>query len=191
MESIQRVFFHELGHFVAHELNYKYYEGNGVAEMVIHPCEENINEHCGYCTPINNTNENKPAPIERLAQFLAATIHGCLFQAYFMEQSFEECMCLGGNGEGDTTQWSSILYIHRQNNQRFTSLEDAFFKKLVTQKALDGFKKLNVSDYIKDTKNQIHTFDVGKLREDTSAILEEYSSLYKELIALYNAEIRL
>ena len=190
MESIQRVFFHELGHFVAHELNHKYYNGTGVALMSLHPCEENTNELCGSCKPINNSNENNPVPIERLAEFLAVTIHGCLFQAYFMNQDWIDCMCKSGNGKGDEGQWIAALINNRQCNLKFTEIENNFFEKIVNEKSLEGFCTLKLQDYIHYSHNDTHIIHVEKLREDVAISLEMYYPIYQELINQYRLKIR-
>lgn len=192
MESIQRVFIHELGHFVAHELNHKYYNGTGVAAVLLHPCDKNINEICGSCKPIINGNENNLVPIERLAEYLAVTIHGCLFQAYFMKQDWNDCMCgsTNGNGGGDVEQWCKALYYNKQYNHRFTEIENNFFVKLVNEKFLEGFCALKVQDYIHYSYNDTHTIDVEKLREDVAVSLEMYYPIYQELINQYRLKIR-
>ncbi len=190
MESIQRVFFHELGHFVAHELNHKFYNGTEVEEIVIHPCNENINELCGYCKPINPSNENNPVLIERLSQHLGVLAHGCIFQSYFMQQNFTECMCNGGHGSLDLKKWTSDLSHFRQNNSTFASIEDLFFEKIVSESALDGFITLDVWNYIKDSNKSCYTIDVEKLRKDTTLSLDEYSAYYLELINRYQSKIR-
>jgi hypothetical protein len=192
MESIQRVFFHELGHFVAHELNHKFYNGTGVEEFVIHPCTENINELCGYCKPVKNGNENNSVPIGRLPEFLAVTIHGCLFQAYFMNQDWNDCMCgsTNGNGGGDVKQWLSALNINQQTNSNFTEMENDFFVKLVNKKSLEGFSLLKVHDYVEQNSNKIYMIDVKKLREDIALSLEIYYHTYQELINQYRLKIR-
>lgn len=185
MESIQRVFIHELGHFVAHELNHKYYNGTGVEEFIIHPCDENTNELYGYCKPINNGNENNPVPIERLAEYLAVTIHGCLFQAYFMKQDWNDCMCGSGHGKGDVNQWYTILSKYNLPFFRFPEIESIYFVSLVEENSLEGFCKLKVQDYIKQISNRIYTIDVEKLRKDIAISLEVYYPIYQELINQY------
>jgi hypothetical protein len=192
MESEQRVFIHELGHFVAHELNHKYYNGTGVAEVLIHSCDENTNETCGSCKPINNGNENNPVPIERLAEYLAVTIHGCIFQAYFMKQDWNECMCgsTNGNGGSDVKQWLAALNNNQQSNFNFAEIENNFFKKIVTEKSLEGFCKLKLQDYKDYTYNNTHTISIEKLREDVAISLEMYYPVYQELINQYRLKIR-
>lgn len=197
MKPIERVFFHELGHFVAHELNHKFYSGSGVEEIVIHPCKENHKELCGYCKPVNKSNSNKPVPIERLSEYLAVVTHGCFFQAYFMEQSYDDCMCVEGdcnctqgNGVDDNDNWMSILSMHKQNNEDFYNIENVFFKNIVKNKSLDIFKTLNVQNYIiYSHNNNNNNINVQKLREDIAERLEIYYPIYQELINQYRLKI--
>ncbi|WP_044173557.1 hypothetical protein [Flectobacillus major] len=190
MEIIQRVFFHELGHFIAHELNHKHYNGTGVEEMALFPCKENTNEFCGHCKPINNSEENNPVLIERLPEYLAVLVHGCLFQAYFMKQNFTECLCCQGNGLKDLTGWTAILSSFKQNTSNFSSIEDEFFKRITTENALERFRKLNIWDYLTNTDNQRYLVNIEKLRDDISVGIVEYLPYYNELITQYKLKVR-
>src|SRR4051812_19744682 len=95
MPTIDRVFYHELGHFVAHQLNFAYYKGNGICEIKIYPCHQNIEEYCGHTKPIEpegyDEKDKKPPPAERLAEYLARTVYGCMFQAYYEKSELVNC----------------------------------------------------------------------------------------------------
>lgn len=186
MEYIQKVFIHELGHFVAYELNHKYYNDDGVAEMTLHPCEKNNHEICGSFKFINNSTKNNRVPIKRLSEFLAVTIHGCLFQAYFTEKDWNDCMSVND----DIKDWIGAIVNNQQDSRHFVAIENDFFVKLVSEKSLERFSVLKVQDYIKPTFNRIYTIDVEKLRKDIAISLEVYYPIYQELINQYRLKIR-
>lgn len=79
LAKIHRVFFHELGHFVARELNKKYFDGVGCEEIRIEPCNTFNYDFMGKTIPekpydFNENDSESKVPLTRLAQTLATRI---------------------------------------------------------------------------------------------------------------------
>src|SRR2546428_7727245 len=168
MGKIERVFFHELGHFVAQELNNMHYAGTGVKEIKIHPCEEKPDEFCGGTQPNlpegQEEDDKKPPPIERLAQFLISKVHGCMFQCYYESSSLSDCYRTFGNGDIDS--WLGALVSHKLSveNKHFAAAEQKYYDTLLTEKTLDPLMKLQPNDYLVIEKPNHYLVNMEKLR---------------------------
>lgn len=191
---LNRVFFHELGHYVAQELNRQFYNGTGVRSVTIFPCEQNNNELCGGTQPHfpegHNPNDKKPPPIERLAQYLASVIHGCMFQCYHDKSNIDECFRTYGNN--DTDYWLSALKSHKMGeaNKDFARIDAAYFRQLLDTHALDGFMQLVPQNYLVVGEPNHYDVNLERLSEDTNCLIAEYANIYRQLIENYSTLVR-
>ncbi len=84
MEDRNRVFFHELGHFIARQINHLHYSGPAVKSIEIYPHPDFPELYLGD-TKVHlsgDEKENKPPNNEELSKYLASSTYGCIFQAY-------------------------------------------------------------------------------------------------------------
>ena len=195
MDKVRRVFFHELGHFVAQEINRRYYDGRGVKEIVIHPCERNFNELCGYTKPNVPKGYNdkvvKAPPIYRLPLKLASLTYGCMFQAYLTGGALLECY--REHGESDMNSWANYISANRFGytiKADLGKIEAQYYNSLVTGKLLEDFRELNPSDYLSSPKPNNYDVDVEKLRRHTHQMLIAHRKDYRKLIGSYRVVIR-
>lgn len=193
MDSITRVFFHELGHYVAQELNRIYYGGTGVHEMSIFPCATDNSELCGGTLPklpdgVDRT-EHRPPPIERLAQLLASLVHGCMFQCYFDGTKFGDCLITFG--DGDINDRLGALSSHGISfaHKYFYNLDVLYFQNLVSNSLLSDFGKLNPQDYFLSQNQDKILIDLDRLQKEIGPVIAAYYPTYKGLIDSYNAII--
>jgi hypothetical protein len=105
MENIRRVFFHELGHFVANQINKLSLSGSGTEKILLYLCQQNSNIYCGMTSSVvpNGCDRTSPPPKNRLPQSLLSAIYGCIFQAYERDESLRKCLDENGNDDYDTT----------------------------------------------------------------------------------------
>ena len=78
MDTVERVFFHELGHFVAHEINKLKYNRFGVESISLKRCLRDRNVWCGFCQPrqpvLNDAMIKIKSPEKRNLHFLLPSV---------------------------------------------------------------------------------------------------------------------
>jgi len=191
-EDVKRVFFHELGHFVAHEINKRYYHGTGTKSIEIFPFPYN-NELFEGDAKINcseDEREKNVPRIELLAEYLASSTYGCIFQSYYKnEETFDDCF--KDNGRKDSEQWLKAMRNYRIDDYKseITRVESGYFKMLRKKGALDNFMTLEPENYLTDRGFENYSVDVDKLRKDTENIVTAHQKDYDELIQKYQAYI--
>ncbi len=188
MSDLKRVFYHELGHFVAHELNRTYYSGLGTKSISIFPFPPNPELYLGEAKMNLSLDEKgKKAPsLEQLAAYLASSSYGCIFQSYYLKTSLKECFDL--NGGDDIQKWFGSLLANGLDwlNSDIAACEREYFELLKTNNELDAFMQLNPNDYLTETADKIYAVDIAKLQKDSSPLIEKHYLLYKTLIEKYN-----
>jgi len=194
MNGLERVFFHELGHYVAQTLNCLHYHGKGVDNISIYPCAQNPNEYCGHTTPIRpegyDEKDRKPPPIHRLAENLASLVYGCFFQCYLYRT--DPPYCFKTHGDNDAAAYGNALKGNRLGSAglAFTPVDAVYFQYLVKNKSLEAFFELNPQDYLVLTKQFYYEINLVKLERDTKELIEGHYSTYKLLIDAYNSVIQ-
>jgi hypothetical protein len=185
--KIHRVFFHELGHFVGHLMNQKYYDGLGVDHIQIYHCKKNYFEYCGHTEPIKPASyvQGAAPPIERLASVLARVIHGCFFQSYYQDKDLRHCF--SQNGEHDLSAWRTFISSNKLDHaaKEFSDVEEKYYKNITSENSLAPFIGIDPSKYLQ-SKNDYYVVDLQLLENDISPFLDEYFKLYENLINDYN-----
>lgn len=188
MEDIKRVFFHELGHFIAREINHKYYNGQGTKSISIYPYPHNDELFLGD-TKINlsaNGKEKESPSKQELAEYLASSTYGCIFQAYYQKTSLKQCF--DNNGGDDLNKWFGALLSNDLDwlNSDIASADREHFDSLNEKGELDDMMKLIPQDYLIDNGNQNFEINIPKLQEDTFSFIEKHFSIYQKLIEKYS-----
>jgi hypothetical protein len=190
---VNRVFFHELGHFVAHELNAQHFDGYRANAIYISPCANDPNEFCGgtdFDLPDEIRNAAKAAPpVNRLAQYLASIVHGCIFQCYYTKGDFRACFDV--HGCNDLRYWSGAIDANKLIGTKpmFSRIEAEYFQTLCKNNVLDGFMQLNPDDYIEETELNHFQVNVKDLRLNTECLVNDYNESYQQLISSYQSLI--
>lgn len=184
MSDLHRVFFHELGHFVAHEINFLYYSGTGTKSITLYPVSHNDSRYVGDAK-INlsaDVKEKDCPSLEMLPAYLASSTYGCLFQAYQTNGSLDDCFKI--NGQKDAEQWYWVLRTHRLDDYKseVTAAEKEFFVKLVKEKLLEKFMLLDPDKYLIKIDSANYVVNMELLREDTKSMVEEHVSVYREMV---------
>lgn len=189
MEKLSRVFFHELGHFVARRINFQYYEkGFEISEMRIYPCPGHEYEYCGHITPIRPEGypPDLPVPKERLIYHIASISYGCFFQSYWQKiESFTDC--LDKYGERDVIDWFNSLKANGLSdlNTDFSKVEKEYYESLINEKSLENFMKIIPDDYLINVRENEYEVQIDKLLEATQDLILEHFEKYSLLIAGY------
>lgn len=186
-ETINRCFFHELGHYVADQLNKEFYGGLGVEELSVYKCGTPYYRYCGHVTPKKpegfNPANNPPPPLERLASYLVSLIYGCLFQSYFLkEASLKDCL----NNGVDADSWQYTLKYHKiYDFPSFINLHETYFRELQAERSLDDFFKLDPLEYLRSTDGINFIADLDRLNDVLKVPLETHQSKYMQLVDGY------
>ncbi len=188
MEDRNRVFFHELGHFLAREINHLYYNGPAVKSIDIFPHPLDNELYLGDTKIILSADgkENKPPTNETLPEYLASSTYGCIFQAYSQNTTLEHCFCF--NGKDDFDKWYGALLANGLDWLRvdISSMEKEYFKLLKEKGELDEMVKLLPDTYLTDNGNQNYSVNISKLRENTSIFIKKHHPIYKQFVEKYN-----
>lgn len=189
MEDLKRVFIHELGHFVAREINHRYYGATPVKNILIYPHNAFLYE--GETNPVFSEDEReKNAPAKKdLAAYLALTVYGCFFQCYYLKQSLGECF--KENGYKDTEQWHGSLREHHLDDYRseITPVEEEFFERLKAEEILKDFMELEPEKYLLSNGTNSFKVNLDLLRADTDNLIAKHHDTYQQLIDSYEAFI--
>lgn len=195
MESIDRAFYHELGHYVAHSLNKKLYNRFGITEFEIYTCKEDETVWCGHVTPkkpddFDENDTNKPPPIERLHFVLASIMYGCLFQAYYCNTNLK--CCYDKFGFSDANKWLCFLTGHKLGdlNSDIAMMEELYLKEVVKKKQLDPFMSIIPADYLIRKEENRYTVNLEKLENDLSELIDDHANLYQKVVEQYEQVIK-
>jgi hypothetical protein len=187
MEEIKRVFFHELGHFIAHEINRKFYHGTGTKSIVIYPANGNSDLFLGEAIiNLSEDEREKNAPFrEILPEYLASSTYGCIFQSYYLGTSLNDCF--KQNGHDDSKKWHDSLGAHGLDHLRaeISTAEKEYFELLKQEKALDEMMVFNSETYLVNLGNENYNVDINQLSIDSASFVDKHKEMYKILINKY------
>lgn len=198
MSDFERVFYHELGHFVARELNAKYYNGAPTKsfEIFLHDSQSGL-----YCGELRVDKSNHPtegdAPkLENLATYLASSVYGCFFQSLYLGQSLNDCF--NRNGQDDCQKWISSLTANKLAHLKvaFVDIEKKYFDSLKNDPSIIEILKLDHRDFLSKPSPEAQNYcaDIKILKERLKPLIDEHYTSYQELVTQYqqliDAEIK-
>jgi hypothetical protein len=184
-------FFHELGHFVAHELNAIHFGGPEVIRITLEPEKSDRDAEIS----IGDATFYAPTNIDfrsRLPQYLASLVYGCYFETYYLQKTidkrpvadclpaFVECYSAGkGNADASLrcTFLDSIGVV--MEKYLFSDIEDAYFEKLVRGNHLDMWMILDPEKYV---RNGTLLIDVPRLRAEMTKNILEHATLFLKFV---------
>ncbi len=190
MDKIHRVFFHELGHFVARWINHLEFGGPRPVEILIYPCKDDPSEYCGHTRPEvpKGVDITFPIPRKRLASYLVSLKYGCIFESYYLGTSIDECWKFHGCQDSRSFDGNLNRYELSDQFDLFHRLDLNYFEKLKAEKSLRGFMNLKPDGYLVEQENGYYSVDIEKLTIDAMPIVHAHGKDYKQLEKVY-AEI--
>ncbi len=190
-----RVFFHEVGHFVASEINHSHFGLSTVEKIILtkHELGNSIN-YSGQTIFIVPEGEQKDKPLVNLPQKLANLIYGCYFQSLFLDTELKLCFDFSNpdaNGKIDYNQTFAALTQFKtpvkQRVEFFPYIEQQYFNELKTPKAdFNKIFQLNPEDYFIEINNYKTEVNLKKLRVDISGFLKIHQNTYLGFISEIN-----
>jgi hypothetical protein len=185
-KDLKRVFFHELGHFVAREINQKYFGVIGRAkEISLYESLSKDGHYGGKTVPEIPDGEDRDKSLVSICEAMAVYVYGCFFESIYLEQNFEKCFCEYGrcNGNQDFLNWWEALRIaDRKEKQEEIHKNDLdYFDQLRLNKSLDKFLSLNVPDFlINSSVEGKYSVNIDELRRITFPFIQEHELPYLE-----------
>ncbi|MBS1778258.1 MAG: hypothetical protein JST70_02970 [Bacteroidetes bacterium] len=181
-DKIRRVFYHELGHFVAGILNNKLC---GEPKPVKFYIEYNTqrDDYTGGVTSNKNISPGA-LPIGCLSKQLVSLVYGCMFQFYLLDISYKEIdNCFnGGNGKYDADHYKSFATAHISTMQliQLREVQDKYFEKIFNEKLLEEFR-INHDKYLVQ-EGENYTIDIKELEKDLQDSIEKHLNVYKGFV---------
>lgn len=193
-ESLKQILFHEIGHYISIELNQKIFKsGYGVEEiiLIITDLNDNSSISSGKVISKKPKDYNEFSEIKKPAEFIAATVYGCVFETLFFENiNFYDCF----NGEDYrsgkidyelyqrliTDEYSRVIsdklmsYIVKDYIIPMKSIEYNHLQKLI---------QLDFNDVLlKNDKG--YQIDLKKLEIKLLDFINEHSKNYKKFVEM-------
>ncbi|MDV3560375.1 hypothetical protein CMU69_12590 [Elizabethkingia anophelis] len=189
--SIRRVFFHELGHYVAAKLSQRHFSGIGSKHIKIYRCPEKYNEFCGEMEPIRpeEYNEND-LYLERLAENLIGLIYGCIFQSYFSSSATLD-FCFEHFGTKDMWGYRGGIARHSLGSLKAFKLEGLYcehYTKIFEDKSLEQLKGFDYMSLLIPSKGRVDEFFIDLITLDSllEEFLDSFKDTYCELVEDFN-----
>lgn len=181
MNEINRVFFHELGHFVARELNRKHFGGIGTGIIEIEQCSET--EFCGKTKPIGHEyGEIRPVRFKNFPETLARLSYGCIYQTYYLNQEIADCFKINGFEDMKSIRDGFTQFNLKSIENNLDWLNQNHLEFLRQNKALENFMKLEPMHYLQDQGNNLYLVDLEKLRSDIGMDIDAHFDHYKRFV---------
>jgi hypothetical protein len=188
---VNRVFRHELGHYIANEINYNNGKATASKAIIFFPCVEGTEDLCGNLVVEQNLQLNPKNEIvrkDRLPEFIAKVIMGCVFQCYF--DGLDINTCFDRQGKGDC---SAILKAKNKNGLNYdkkialSKIEDGILQTLKNYRSLEFINELDANEFIVTTETEnMWQMDMVAIRAifnhpDYNAFEKQYNRFVYEL----------
>lgn len=137
--------------------------------------------------PLPDGKKREAPTKEKLAEFLALSLYGCLFQAY--QQNTPLKYCFEVNGGDDTNNRNVSLLPINWTIPEIGGIELKYFENIMKNQILDDFMKLHPGKYLVEIIKHVYFVNIELLRKDTACLVEKHFEFYKTLLDQYNAII--
>lgn len=187
MNELHRVFFHEVGHFISHEINSRFYGGHRTERILLEPHPDFPELYIGAAKIEYEAKGQKYVPKrEELARFLATSTYGCISQAYYLKEGLR--ISQDKNGMDDMQQWLGALRIYALDfwSPDIHEADLLYLEELRQQKSLDAVMALDPDKYLLAQGGGVFTVDLEKLRGDVHDFIEQHREKYDSLVAKYD-----
>jgi len=183
----QRTFIHEVGHFVARELNKRLFKvGNGVEEIFILKVNNIQKTNIGGGTKARIPDLYNHNEVVDIPEYIAVLVYGCLFQILATKVRFDQCFCLerGSYGLKDAEQFSALAkYLSGSKRKEIFD----YFDKTYISLLLDNYQHLRqvldmkFENFIIEDE-QLYKIDLLKLESHLADFFTSHSIFYHKMI---------
>lgn len=183
--NLKVVFFHELGHFIAHELNYEF-SGFGKVEMVKFITLNNIHYE-GQTIPFLKKNQTRNDKVVNLPEKIAELIYGCYFQSIYTNLPLKFCLDTenkSSSGYLDAKYIESSLFdfkIMRERQSLYPYLHIKYYEQLKSSSLFKELFSVNCLDFLEPTDFG-YTANILKLEKLTENFRGSHKNDFNEFI---------
>ncbi|MBL0309486.1 MAG: hypothetical protein IPP77_07385 [Bacteroidetes bacterium] len=180
--AVRTVFFHELGHFIARELNLEHFKVMGTTkEINIYPSSHSWREYDGETVPLIPVGEDPNKPIVSIAEQLAVLPYGCLMEAIFIKKEFKTCFAHNDSGGKDVNDWSG-LKDKTKDSKALNQIVEEHFTYLSENKIFSEILNLDVGSFLVQTVERRYSVDLDKLKKAIKPFLNKHEELYLSFV---------
>ncbi|MBS9774434.1 MAG: hypothetical protein KGV59_04670 [Tenacibaculum sp.] len=182
---MSRVFFHEIGHFIAQELNYKLFKvGLGTEKIWIESKRfSNKIDYCGGVRPKKPVDYVDDGEIRKPIHYISNIIYGCIIQTLYLKSKedykFHDCFDYrdDANGKSDVEHFASTgkYFDGKIRKKVIEFIKNIYISRLENDK--NHLKKLFLLEptkFIITSKTRRKELDLNLLRESMSDFLVEH-----------------
>ena len=188
--DLKRVFFHELGHYVARTINLKNFGVMGkVAEIALFPSNRVYDTYEGVTTPVVPNGEDRKKPTVNVPEKLAVLTYGCFFESIYTGKDFTDCFKNFGNGGQDVSEWAGELFkLGILDKAKINAVDDEYFLALKKGGYLDDLFKIDVAIVLINEGYGDKGYIVDLKKLDT--LIEKFIASHEKMYLQYLERIR-
>tara|TARA_R110000765_G_scaffold128003_2_gene226101 strand:- start:188 stop:802 length:615 start_codon:yes stop_codon:yes gene_type:complete len=189
----QRAFIHELGHFIASELNFRIYKyDRRIEEFIISPRKGS--EFSDGEVKTSKATALSYDPYNTAKEYVK-TFYGCLFEILYRKIQINECLCSRiideflilnyGNGLLDYQQMGNIASrpeINKYKKEWFSYITKNQIENIKNNPEFERIFELKYENYILTNENDFCYIDIEKLIPDVENFINSHSKFYKNLV---------
>lgn len=186
-----RVFWHEMGHFVAACYNQQYFNSHETDKIVL-TFNDNVNDYYGElypCKPDNYIPQHTAHP----AAWVATLAYGCIFQAIQQPNgNFMECFDWKGHGKEDIDYVTSLaekIAMHAEEKRPLFSAIEYHYEEIAKNQEFIPLFSQNVNNLLHDEKPVITIFP-NQVKEIVVAFLPAHEHSYIKLVTTIDQIIK-
>lgn len=188
--NLEIVFFHEIGHYIAHQLVFKHFGIGEIDKIVlIEKRADGFINYEGQTIPKIPHGKSKSTPLINLPENIAELVYGCYFQSIFLNQKFEVCFDYknkSAKGYKDYHDVISGLILFKIDGEKrkilYPYLKIEYFNSFKKNKNdFEFLFKFNPLDFLKETEDGFEV-ELGKLNNSLIGFIEKHSSYFIEFV---------
>jgi hypothetical protein len=181
-QNLQRVFIHELGHFVIKLIAFKHFGIREVERVIFIPRGEDFE---GRIFPKIPPGADRGMPTVNHAEKIIDLEYGCFFETFYYSASLESCWSPQGHGNEDQRFWEEEVQKFRAGaREELIELRSAHQKQIIDTGLLEYVKQLDVQDYLVPEKP--YEVDIKKLSE----VVESLHKSHEEIVLAYIGNVK-
>ncbi len=200
MNDLQRAFIHEMGHFIAAELNYKLCNyDRRIDEFKLYLRDNSTILYDGYVRTKNVVISDR-FNHEIIANYFGNAVYGCLFESLYRKIDLDQCLCdisieenlLQNFGNGQDDYYEIFIRLRLVENELKSVFDkwrsylfDDYFNQLHELKNRNHFKSvfsLDVNDYILKKRYNEYLIDIDKLKLELNEFLEFHKPFFEQFL---------
>lgn len=194
-DDLQRVFIHEMGHFIAAETNHRIFKYDRRIELIKLMARPNTSF-------FNGSVSTKKVTLDSYSYLTSAneyvqTFYGCLFEVIYRKIELNECLCSSisreehlihnlGNGKVDSLYIYSIGQrpeIKKHSKEWYSYITNDYYNQMLSLNShFDEVFKIDVYQHILKKDGTIYWIDINELLKSTNHFIESHSHYFELLM---------